>query len=616
MQPPSSAPDPTRARPAAPVRLVPVLCAAILAAACQSNDTGPGAGATVRLVVTVPVGDSSLVRVLGLETARLTVVRSGGAVALDSVTPLAPGVDSVVVEASVVLQSTGSANGPAMPLELTATLADAAGDSVFVAGPDTVQVRAGDEPHAVRLLPRYVGVGRDAAEVRIRTADTSAYAGMTLVLTTTVWNAVGSPIVGTPLIWTSLDPAVATVPRADSGRIVIGATPGTARIVTRLPTGPADTATVHVAADLVFTAVVAATYHSCGLTTGGAAYCWGDNAAGQLGVGRTVSGSAIPIAVAEDLSFATITAAGEETCGVTTGGAAYCWGTPLTAIEGSDTTWTPAPFASGLAFKAISLGLDPSCGLTADGAAYCWGSNGFGQLGDSLREYDSAVPVPVAGGLAFSTISVGPLSACGVTTAGAGQCWGLTNSGQLGIGADTGSSPAGAAGFSCVSCRAWPVPVVGGLTFQTINRVGLAACGLTTDGSAYCWGSNNNGQLGTGTTTGPETCGGDTPQACSTRPVPVTGGVTFARLSERGSCGVTTAGAVYCWGNGAAWPVQAGTGGLTFTLVDQMEYSTTPRGCGIATNGFAYCWGDNAHGQLGDGSLTSSNLPVRVAGQP
>ena len=102
--------------------------------------------------------------------------------------------------------------------------------------------------------------------------------------------------------------------------------------------------------------------------------------------------------------------------------------------------------------------------------------------------------------------------------------------------------------------------VLGGLTFTAVSTGVAHTCGLTTSGAAYCWGYNNRGQLGDGTTTN------------RTSPVAVVGGFTFARVS---------AGA---------------------------DYS-----CGVTTAGAAYCWGRNGESQLGDGTTTDRFTPVRVA---
>src|SRR5437588_8882278 len=230
--------------------------------------------------------------------------------------------------------------------------------------------------------------------------------------------------------------------------------------------------------------------------------------------------------VTTGLTFAQVSAREYYACGVTTAGAAYCWGYNGDGELGNGTTTTsPTPVAvsGGLTWAAVSAGLYHTCGVTTAGAAYCWGYNGDGELGDGTTTA-STTPVAVTGGLTFAPVSGGGFSACGVTTAGAAYCWGYNGIGELGNGTTTNS--------------ATPVAVAGGLTWAAVSAGLYHTCGVTTAGAAYCWGNNGNGELGDGTTT------------ASTTPVAVTGGLTFATVSAGGfsACGVTTAGAAYCWG--------------------------------------------------------------------
>src|SRR5438093_1346706 len=121
--------------------------------------------------------------------------------------------------------------------------------------------------------------------------------------------------------------------------------------------------------------LAAGRWHTCGLTSTGAAYCWGDNQEGQLGSGST-TGSSTPVAVAGGLTFRTLVAGPVHTCGLTSFGAAYCWG--------GDFGSTPVAVSGDLSFSAIAAGgyYAPSvpdgyrphtCGLTNAGTAYCWG---------------------------------------------------------------------------------------------------------------------------------------------------------------------------------------------------------------------------------------------------
>src|SRR5205823_5331308 len=154
----------------------------------------------------------------------------------------------------------------------------------------------------------------------------------------------------------------------------------------------------------------------CGVSTAGAAYCWGNDNNG----GYTLSST--PVAVSGGLTFASISAGYEATCGVTTGGAAYCWGANNYGQLGNagHNFWeaTPVAVSGGLTFAAVSAGYDVTCGVTTGGAAYCWGDNYSGQLGNGTRT-SSTTPVAVLGGLTFASVTTDPGHSCGVTTSNA-----------------------------------------------------------------------------------------------------------------------------------------------------------------------------------------------------
>jgi alpha-tubulin suppressor-like RCC1 family protein len=279
---------------------------------------------------------------------------------------------------------------------------------------------------------------------------------------------------------------------------------------------------VPVAGGLSFASVVAGRDHTCGLTPAGAAYCWGSNAAGELGDGTTDPRSA-PVPAAGSLQFAELGVGESYSCGVTVEGSGQCWGRHEKGTLGDGTPTPsrrpdPAPVVGGLSFASLGVSFSHTCAVTSSGAAYCWGWNREGQLGLGTAEGPetclfffpvggstdcSTVPRPVAGGLSFSSLSVGAsaLHTCGVTAAGAAYCWGDNRNGDLGVGSTAGPELCVQVNSPDSPCSTTPVPVAGGLSFTLVSAGAGHTCGLTSEGAVYCWGVNQYGQLGDGTTT-------------------------------------------------------------------------------------------------------------------
>lgn len=345
--------------------------------------------------------------------------------------------------------------------------------------------------------------------------------------------------------------------------------------------------------------------HACGISPGGAGWCWGTNHQGELGTGEAGGTLDVPARVAGGLALADLGGGDNHTCALTTSGEAWCWGWDTDGQRGDgkvgtrDTVATPAPVVGGHTFESLTAGRSFTCALTADGVGWCWGANSNGQLGNGAVSEGVGEPVPVDTDLRFERLTAGSLHACGLTSAGEAWCWGRNEESQLGTGTAGDPVPA-------------PVAVAGELQFTSLAAGGGFTCGVTGDGAAYCWGNNGNGALGDGNA-----------PTDAAAPVPVAGGLTFRALGAGGShvCGVTAADAAYCWGfngSGELGDGNAGTsrdvptavvGGHFFEGVTGGENST----CARTADGAAWCWGANDAGQLGDANEgTPSDRPVRV----
>lgn len=201
--------------------------------------------------------------------------------------------------------------------------------------------------------------------------------------------------------------------------------------------------------------------HTCGLTTAGVAYCWGRNAFGVLGDGAVGNGRSSPAAVVGGLTFAKLTVGDFHACGLTAAGAAHCWGWNASGQLGDGTDLaqsagrsSPVAVVGELIFATISAGAAHSCGVTSAGAAYCWGSNRAGQLGDGTTT-NRSTPTLVGGGVSFTAISARGSHTCALTPTGAAYCWGSNQKGEL--------------GDETTTSRLTPTPLAGGLTFSSVS---------------------------------------------------------------------------------------------------------------------------------------------------
>lgn len=239
-------------------------------------------------------------------------------------------------------------------------------------------------------------------------------------------------------------------------------------------------------------AVAAGTFYSCAVANDGGARCWGDNEHAQLGDGTTTDRDT-PVAVFGLAADVEAIAAGDEhACALLDGGGVKCWGTNADGELGDGTTRNHSkPVAvSGLStgVEAITAGDSHTCALLDSGGVQCWGYNKYGQLGDGTRT-SRRTPVPVSGlASGVQAIAAGDSHTCALRASGV-VCWGLNEDGELGDRTTTQrSTPVSVTGLS------------GAVRSIAAGSDGFHTCAVLTDGSVRCWGDNDHGQLGDGTT--------------------------------------------------------------------------------------------------------------------
>lgn len=322
---------------------------------------------------------------------------------------------------------------------------------------------------------------------------------------------------------------------------------GDGTLIQRVLPVPVDTSGA--LADVRLRQLSGGVYHTCGLSTVGRAYCWGDNRNGQIGDGSTAE-TTTPIAVSTFsvlrwIRLTQISAGAWHTCALSRGGRAYCWGANHDGQQGDGTTidrLTPVAVDTGTALRhlrltQISAGAFHTCALSREGRAYCWGLNSSGQLGDgSMATRTVPIAVDTTGvlrGVRLVAIAAGGLHTCALSTAGRVYCWG-DNGGQVGDGT-TIDRPSPVA-----------VDTSGVLAEATVTRIAAGSdhtCALSRRGRVYCWGRNPDGGIGDGTTT-------DRLSPVAVDTSGVLSGVTLVGVVAGGfhTCATARDRRVYCWG--------------------------------------------------------------------
>ncbi|MEQ9398639.1 MAG: hypothetical protein RJQ04_05675 [Longimicrobiales bacterium] len=421
--------------------------------------------------------------------------------------------------------------------------------------------------------------------------------------------------------------------------------------------GSHEVAPVPVAPGTRFIDVAAGRDHTCALTDQGRPLCWGVGTVAASGRPELAGITAVPGAT----SYRELAAGYRVACGRSASGRVTCWGrsvhaarrplespeTVLSTIRGgldicgltiSGQVACRDQQAQGIRFQTdvsgppirrLAVGWAHRCGILDSGATWCWGQDDQGQLGRRLLPVSpSRPPGPVEDDPGFVDVAAGRSHTCGVTDEGAVYCWGERADGRLGSDPSRG-----------VPSR--PVAVTTDRRFARISVGEQHTCALEPDGSAWCWGSNQTGQLGRQSPSlssvplavsgglafrdiragGSHTCalsfddrllcwGGST-QSRAFEPRTVVDGADILHMDAGPSvsgltaCAVRRGGSIACWPRDyeRPWTIPSERGLTTLSL-------GSSHGCGFDPDGVLLCWGSNNWSQLGRGAPTQTQEPL------
>lgn len=296
-----------------------------------------------------------------------------------------------------------------------------------------------------------------------------------------------------------------------------------------------------------------------------------------------------------------VTAGDFHTCALRVGGTVSCWGMGSDGELGDgtsgDNALLPVTVEGIDDAVAVDAGRHHTCALREGGTVSCWGHNVNGELGDGSSELISTTPVQVVGISDAEEVAAGGFQTCALREGGTVSCWGQNDSGQLGDGT-TADSPA-------------PVTVAGLTDITAIATQGSHSCALHVGGTVSCWGSNTFGELGDGTTVD------------SSTPMTVSGvsDATAISVGAFHTCALRTGGSVSCWGWNSRGQLGNGTTDDSATpvsvsgITDATAIATFGHhSCVLVDHGSISCWGFNDDGELGNGTTGDATAPVPVSG--
>jgi alpha-tubulin suppressor-like RCC1 family protein len=362
--------------------------------------------------------------------------------------------------------------------------------------------------------------------------------------------------------------------------------------------------------------IVAGGTHTCALLSDGMVRCWGEGGSGQLGNGSS-SYSAKPVLVSGLANVAFIAAGTSNTCAISASGTISCWGDNQAgqlAISPSAKTYSSTPVAISTTESApastVTIGTAHVCYLaTSDKTVMCWGQSQYGRLGNGTTSAGAVTTPAIINGLAnVTSVSAGATHTCASLSDLSVRCWGQDNWGQIGDGVSSGPSATPAV----VNDHGYPLAQI--MSVSSGNG-GSHICALRNDGQAQCWGRADHGQVGAGAAADIAPV---VPVVTADGTSNYTGLVSMSSGSSH-TCAVLSDGTAVCWGENNQGQLGNPSSADAYTPVPVSNLtgvSAISAGglhtCALLTNGSVKCWGFNNSGQLGDSTTDQRTAPVAV----
>lgn len=346
-------------------------------------------------------------------------------------------------------------------------------------------------------------------------------------------------------------------------------------------------------------------------TVAGSLQAWGNGRSGQLGNGLAANSDLpVPVTLPTTVTVVAVATGGKHSLALTSTGQVLAWGNNVDGELGDGTNSNsavpvPVHLPKKVVVTAIAAGDDDSMAVTSTGQVYAWGTNEYGELGDGSKQ-DTNTPVAVLLPRGTKVIAIGTSYNYSVALTAGGHVltWGSNGSGQLGT------------GFKAASEIPLRVKLPKGIKIIAIANGGYHCLALTSTGQIMAWGDGGFGQLGDGHTTSVLS-----PVRVRLPKLPTGVKIVGIGAGSQHSLVLTSAGEVLAWGRGDFG--QLGDGRtkksdlpvrVHIPVGDRVTAISAGGGFSLAltSSGQDLAWGHNQVGQLGIGSLSNRDVPVRV----
>jgi alpha-tubulin suppressor-like RCC1 family protein len=358
--------------------------------------------------------------------------------------------------------------------------------------------------------------------------------------------------------------------------------------------------------------LIAGESHTCAETEDQHVYCWGANDLGQLGqgdVGPALSASPVEVAFENDSWVDVLAGGGTSTCILLGSNAWICWGGNEWGQFGTGGIGVEdTPLRVTGPELVAWSGANHFCGVDRGGSLHCAGYNAWGQLGRGSPANEEPTIERAGDDSDWTSVEAEGLHSCAIRRDGSLWCWGYNDSGELGVGDTINRPMPERVGCAPGQDTCWD-------DWTRVANGYYHTCALRADGSLWCWGGGASGQLGLGGTTRDEV---------EPRHVEPGSRWSLVESGTTGTCAIRDDGSLWCWGPGIdgqngdgtrerrAVPseVVAPAAGDRWDTVDV----GAAHACGIRNDRSLWCWGANGEGELGTGATSDqgSATPLRV----